>query len=90
MVEKFVEDLWVERDCCQGQKSLLVWMNDQGSVYELGAAELTKAAEFSADYTYIPLLAQSIGTSLFHSTARESEFLLFSVSSRARSMNEPD
>lgn len=80
MVEKFVEDLWVERDWCQGQqKSLLVWMNDQGSVYELGALELTKAVEFSADYTYSPLLAQGFGTFLLHSTAHESEFLLFSV-----------
>lgn len=54
-------------------------MKDQGSIYELGALELTKAVEFSADYTYTPLLAQGIGTFLLHSTAHESEFLLFSV-----------
>lgn len=54
-------------------------MKDQGSVYELRALELTKAAEFSADCTYTPLLAQGIETFLLHSTVRKSEFLLFSV-----------
>lgn len=80
MIEKFVEDVWVERDWCQGeQKILLVWMKDQGSIYELGALELTKAAEFSADCTYTPLLAQGIETFLLHSAAHEFELLLFSV-----------